>query len=80
MMVKQVTIKPVPDRTSVQSIRLHFLCANQSEPTVIEFPAREARFFADSLLEVLNAGGNTPTPSTRALSGARGKPKLRIVR
>ncbi len=73
----KVTIAPLPDKRSVQSIRLDFFCASQSEPISIELPARLAKGLGDAILEVLAAGNSRPPP-TRAPSG--GRPKLRIVR
>lgn len=75
--VRKVTIVPLPDKKSIQSIRLDFFCASQSEPIPIELPARLAKSLGDGILEVLGAG-NTPSPATRARVG--GKPKLRIVK
>jgi hypothetical protein len=73
----RVTIIPLPDKKSIQSIRFDFFCATRSEPISIELPARLAKGLGDGILEVLGAG-NTPSPATRARVG--GKPKLRIVK
>jgi hypothetical protein len=73
----KVTISPLPDKKSVQSIRLDFFCASLSVPIQVELPSKLARGVAESILEVLNAGSSPPQPS-RARAG--GKPKLRVVK
>jgi hypothetical protein len=73
----KVAIVPLPDKKSIQSIRLDFSCASQSEPIPIELPAHLAKSVAEAILEVLDAG-NSPSQPTRAPSC--GRVKLRIVK
>jgi hypothetical protein len=73
----KVTISPLPDKKSVQSIRLDFFCASLSAPIQFEFSSKMARGVAESILEVLNAGSNPAQPSR---ARAVGKPKLKIVK
>lgn len=73
----KVTISPLPDKKSVQSIRLDFFCASQSSPIQIELPSKLARAAAKAILEVLGPDNNPP----QSIRGrAAGKPKLKIVR
>lgn len=73
----KVTIKPLPDKTSVQSIRLDFLVSKESEPTLIQLQSKLARALAESILEVLGSD-NAPIRPTRAPKG--GRPTLKIVK
>lgn len=77
--VREVTVVPLPDKRSVRSIRLDFLCANQSEPIRLELPARLATAVAETIFEVLRAG-NSPPPPSPVPAGRRKKPKLRVVK
>jgi hypothetical protein len=67
----------LPDKKSIQLIRLDFHASKESESISAEISAKVAEHFAQAVLQVLRSG-NIPPPSTRAPSGAR--PKLRIVK
>jgi hypothetical protein len=73
----KVTINPLPDKKSVQLIRLDFFCASLSSPIQVELASKLARGVAESILEVLDVG-NSPSPPSRAR--AVGPPKLRRVK
>lgn len=79
LIVAEVTIIPLPDQTSLKSIRLDFSCATQSAPIQLELPASLAKGVAEAILEVLGTH-NDPSPPIPSPSGAHGKPKLWIVK
>jgi hypothetical protein len=70
-------ITPLPDRTSIQSIRLDFVFSNPAESISVELPTKLAKGVAETLSQVVRSGNN-PTPTSPGPSGAR--PKLRIVK
>jgi hypothetical protein len=73
----EVKINPLPDKTSIRSIRLDFLFSRESEPISVELYAKMAEHVGDAILQVLRSGNNRTPPIPRPSGG---KPKLRIVK
>jgi hypothetical protein len=77
--VRSVTVKVIPKQTL--QLTFHFGDASKRESIQVDLVWLLGLAAVEVAAQKIGLlGGNNPTPSTRAPSGARGKAKLRIVR